>query len=194
MTYLTGSFISLGHSTWPEAEFSNWPFGFQCMYSDASGARSTIVFRFLSTFGISDVTRRGVYLIKKKHFLTCPGKVKMWPNAVKLGMVRVRASQTFHSSLLRSLIVIRGMWDRNRIHPPRHSRPPSKGGIRWWNSRCDQGLRSLICVPFSARWMNGRSRGPRESRQGRIMVQSTENNFRHRQSDLLLLLSSRLQI
>ena len=80
---------------------------------------NTMVFRF-STFFSSKVICKNVDLIEKQHFcLTFPGKVKMTPKVVKLGMPGFKTSEAFRSLLFRNCITIRGQvsWGGAPPHP-----------------------------------------------------------------------------
>ena len=63
--------------------------------------------------------------------MTCPEKVKIWPQIVISGMVRLKTWQSFRLFLLGSSISIRGQTSRG-WQPPRC-------GLGWRNGRCGRG-------------------------------------------------------
>ena len=101
-----------------DLKFLNWPFGvktFVCcqVFSSVSmrlDERNTMVLRVFSLlFLVQKLFAKSLIFPKSNIFsLTCHGKVKMWPNVVKSGMVRLSTSRSFRLSLLRSSIAIRG--------------------------------------------------------------------------------------
>ena len=121
-------FIRSGRFNWPKVKFSKWAFGvkmhmFRCVFT--RGIRWC--FGFTSIFQVQKLFAETLIFPKATYFcLTYPGKVKVSPKVVKLGMVGFRRSRNFCLYLLRSSVSIREQTSRWGWQPPP---PPARCGL-----------------------------------------------------------------
>ena len=116
MTYLSHSSCQV---IWPDlrSNFQTDRSGSKCTCFDASCREEYDgVSRFSLSSLVQQLFAKSLSSQKRNIFFTCPGKVKMYPKVVKLGIIRFTTPRSFRLSLMRSSISIRGQTSRG--HPP----------------------------------------------------------------------------